>query len=531
MSAGGAFFDGYSADALAYDARPPVRVTRRIRRDAHMSRALLLNLVHDEERRAALLEHGRLSLLWIERREDHTFVGNVYKGRVLRLEPSIGAAFVDLGLERPGFLHASDIRRPWSEEAGAGAVRDGELAIEDYVEAGADVVVQVTRDPIAHKGATISTYVSLPGRTLVLIPRLGRTAVSRKIEDEPERERLRSVLDGFDRPDDVGVVARTAAVGMAADELTVEYGELRRTHDRLMAKVEQATAPALLHADDEFAARAVRELCARSPDGSNGPLQVIVDDPAAEDLLRDALSAEADARIEVHDGDAPLFHAHGVEQEVRRLRSPRVALEGGASLVIQQTEALWAIDVNSGRRRNGGNLEQTALDTDLVAAVEVARQIRLRDLAGLIIVDFIDCKDPENRARVEEAVRRELARDPARMRVAAMSEFMVQEITRRRARAGAGRAGLAPCTACGGTGHVHKPSAAGLAALRDVGALLARREGTSLEIACAPAVADDLEGREDELLRLERRHRATIDVVEDPDLAPDRFVVRAVRAG
>ncbi len=493
-----------------------------------MSRALLLNLVHDEERRAALLEDGRLSLLWIERREEHTFVGNVYKGRVLRLEPSIGAAFVELGLERPGFLHASDVRRPWSEDAGEGAVRDGDLAIQDYVQAGDDVVVQVTRDPIGHKGATISTYVSLPGRTLVLIPRLGRTAVSRKIEDDGERERLRAVLDGFERPGDVGIVARTAAVGVEAGELASEYAELRKTHDRLMSTVELATAPALVHADDDFAARAVRELCARSPDGSRGPLQVIVDDPAAEDLLRDALSAEAEASIEVHDAEAPLFHAHGVEQEVRRLRSPRVPLPGGASLVIQQTEALWAIDVNSGRRRNGGNLEQTAVDTDLVAAVEVARQIRLRDLAGLIIVDFIDCKDPANRARVEEAVRTELARDPARMRIAGMSEFMVQEITRRRARAGAGRAGLAPCGACGGTGRVHKPAAAGLAALRDAGALLAKRGGATVEIACAPAVADDLEGREDELVRLERRHRATIDVVEDPDLAPDRFVVRAV---
>ncbi len=499
-----------------------------------MSRTLLINVADDEERRAALLENDRLSLLWVERTDDHSYVGNIYKGRVVRLEPSIGAAFVEVGLERAGFLHVADVRHPDTEgERGErGEPRTNgrrEARIDEVLQRGQEIVVQVARDPIANKGATLTTYLSLPGRTLVLFPGLGRIAVSRKIEDEAVRDRLRTTLESFDLPPDVGVVARTASADAPDDELRTEMESVLADHAALREAVQRASAPALVHRAADFASRAVQELLVRSPDGAGGPTRVVADTPDSVDRARAAVvDAHERPSVELHDGPEPLFHAHGIESEVRHLASTRVALNGGASLVIQETEALWAIDVNSGKRRRGANLEATALETGLLAAAEVARQIRLRDLAGLIIVDFIDCREPENRAQVEAAVRQELARDPARMRVAAMSEFMVLEITRKRTRAGAGRAGSLRCPSCGGVGRVRSAASAGLAALRDARAALARGKPSRLEIVCSPSVADDLERREGDLAALEAAHGVEIDVVEEPGIGPDQFHVHLV---
>ncbi len=498
-----------------------------------MSRTLLINAAESEERRAALREDGRLSLLWIERTDERTLVGNVYKGRVVRVEPAIGAAFVDIGLDRAGFLHVDDVA-PYAPGGGgddASLDTQRRSSIEDLVANGDERVVQVARDPIAHKGATLTARLSFPGRTVVLLPGLARAAVSRKIEDEEERERLRTLLEGAPLPPACGAVARTAARRACDEEILGEVEELVARVEAMNSRVEDSAAPVLVHEETGFAARAVRELLVRAPEGANGPTVVVADTPAAVAEARSALAfSEAPLEVRAHASESPLFHSFGIEAEVRGLASPRVVLPGGASLVIQETEALWAIDVNSGRRRRAANLEETALETDLLAAEEVARQIRLRDLAGLIVVDFIDCREPGNRERVAEAFRCELAKDPARMRIAAMSEFMVAEITRRRSRTGAGRAGSLRCPCCGGTGRVRTAAAAALAALRDVRRIVAETRAARVEVSCAPAVADALEQREAELDAIEERHGVAIDVVEDARLGQDGFEVAAQRA-
>jgi ribonuclease E len=497
-----------------------------------MSRTLLINAAEPEERRAALLEDGRLSLLWIERSDERTLVGNVYKGRVVRVEPSIGAAFIDVGLERAGFLHVDDVVHYAPGDAGEDAHldEDGRPSIDEMLASGNEIVVQVARDPIAHKGATLTARLSFPGRTVVLLPGLGRAAVSRKIEDEDERERLRELLDSAPLPEGCGAVARTAARRASDDEILGEVSELVGRVDAMNARIAEAAAPALVHEETGFAARAVRELLVRAPEGANGPVHVVADTPDAVGDARAALEgAEHPVEVREHGDDLPLFHSFGIEREVRQLASPRVPLPGGATLVIQETEALWAIDVNSGRRRRAANLEETALETDVLAAEEIARQIRLRDLAGLIVVDFIDCREPENRARVEEAFRAALAKDPARMRVAEMSEFMVAEITRRRTRTGPGRAGSSRCPCCGGSGRVRTPASAAIAAIRDARRLAVEQRPTRLEVVCAPAVADALEKRDRILDEIERRHGVAIDVVEDPGLGQDGFDVTARR--
>jgi Rne/Rng family ribonuclease len=488
-----------------------------------VTRALLLNLEDDEERRAALLEDGRLSLLWVERPDERSLVGNVYKGRVTNVERSIGAAFVDLGLERPGFLHGDDL--PGEADDTTDPV--GPPPIQDLLEIGQEIVVQVTRDALGHKGPSVSGHVSLPGRRLVLFPGLGRKAVSRKITDEAERKRLEDVVSAIPAASGLGVVVRTAAVGATAEELTEELGELVAAHAALAAKMAACRAPALLREESDFVTRAVRELLARAPEGSTGVARVVVD---TADGVRRATAALARATdvgvVELHGGPLPLFHAFGIEREVRALDDPRVALPGGASLVIHETEALWAIDVNSSRMRDADSLEATALQVDLAAAVEAARQIRLRDLGGLIVVDFIDCMNPDNRTKVEELLRAELAKDPARMRAAPLSEFMVAEITRRRMRSGPAHAGSAACPSCRGRGRTRSPRSAGLAALREVRAMLAAGARHGVEVVCAPAVAEDLEARVALLRALEERHGVPVRLHADPALAHDRFDVR-----
>ncbi len=493
-----------------------------------MTRELLLNLADDEERRAALVEDGRLSLLWVERADERSLVGDVYKGRVTHVERSIGAAFVDIGLARPGFLHGDDAPgQPVADAEGPYQPRP----IQDVLRVGQEVIVQVARDVVLHKGPTLTGRVSIPGRLLVLLVGGGRRAVSRKIADDAERARLDAILAGIDGAEAFGVVARTAAVGATADELTREMRGLMDQAAALRAAADAGRTPSLLREDSDFVARAVRELGARNPEGSSGATRVIVDTEAGRRRAEESLDRSTNApSVELHSGATPLFHAHGVEGQVRALDEPRAPLTGGACLVIHETEALWAIDVNSGRNRDAESLEETAFAVDLAAAAEAARQIRLRDLGGLVVVDFIDCVDPAHRAQVEEKLRAELAKDPAKLRVAPLSEFMVAEITRRRMRAGPSHAGSETCPSCRGRGRTRAPRATGLAALRELRAALAGATTGAFEISCAAPVAADLESRADALRDIERRTGATISVHADPSLPHDRFEVRRLPA-
>ncbi len=488
-----------------------------------MSRSLLLNLEDAEEPRAALVEDGRLSLLWVERAEDRTLVGNVYKGRATSVERSIGAAFVDFGGGRPGFLHGGDI-----PVAGEGHDEPGEpRPIQELVSEGQEIVVQVSRDPIGAKGPSLTARVSLPGRLMVVFPHLARTAVSRKITDEAERHRLEALMSARATAAGVGVVIRTAAQGASEETLAAEFARLASDARDIAERAAARRGPVLLHEESDFCARAVRELLCRSPEQKGGPVRVVVD--TAEGLRRIEELVACDPsppEVTLHQGPQPLFHATGVEREVRALDEPRVPLPGGASLVIHETEALWAIDVNSGRMRAEDSLEETALAVDLIAAAEAARQIRLRDLGGLVVVDFIDCVEPENRARVEAALREELARDPARMRVAPLSEFMVAEITRRRMRTGPSHAGSSTCPSCRGRGRTRNPQSAGLAALREIRAVLADGAAGGVDVTCAPAVADDLDARLAVLRGLEERHGVPVRVHADASMPHDRFEVR-----
>ncbi len=421
-----------------------------------MRKELLVNATPPETR-VALTEDGRAVEVLHERRGRQGLVGNVFLGRVHRVLPGMQAAFVSIGLDRDAFLYVEDaFARAADLDFGDGRAAYGpdvEAAdrprIDDLVKEGQEIVVQVTKDPLAGKGPRVTTGISLAGRTLVYLPGAHEIGVSRRVSDEGERERLRLILEGFGG--EGGFIARTAALGKSADDLAADRRYLVDMAVRIARRRESSSPPALLHREMDLALRAVRDLA------GDDCAAIRVDDEATHDRLREFLEAVAPAlarRLELHAGPEPLFQAFGIETEIENALKSRVSLASGGSLVIHQTEALVAIDVNTGRFVGKEGLEDTVFATNLEAVPEMVRQIRLRDLGGLLVVDFIDMEDPEHRARLFERFEAELTRDRARTRVLQISEFGLIEITRQRSRGNLERVLTRACPCCSGSGRM-----------------------------------------------------------------------------
>jgi ribonuclease G len=417
---------------------------------------LLVN-VTPPETRVALTEDGRAVEVLHERRGRQGLVGNVFLGRVHRVLPGMQAAFVSIGLDRDAFLYVEDASAraadvDFGEAAAAGAPEAASSErprIDDLVKEGQEIVVQVTKDPLAGKGPRVTAGISLAGRTLVYLPGAREVGISRRVSDEGERERLRLILEGFGG--EGGFIARTAALGKSAEDLAADRRYLGELAARIARRRESSSPPALLHREVDLALRAVRDLAGDDCD------TIRVDDEATHDRLREFLEAVAPSlarRLELHRGPAPLFEAFGIETEIENALKSRVSLASGGSIVIHQTEALVAIDVNTGRFVGKQGLEETVFATNLEAVPEVARQIRLRDLGGLLVVDFIDMEDPEHRAKLFERFEEELSRDRARTRILQISEFGLIEITRQRSRGNLERVLTRACPACSGSGRV-----------------------------------------------------------------------------
>jgi ribonuclease G len=419
---------------------------------------LLVNAAPPETR-VALTEDGRVVQVLHERHGRHGLVGNVYLGRVHRVLPGMQAAFVSIGLDRDAFLYVEDVAGPahefdFAEESGepegapAGEPED-RPRIDDLVREGQEIVVQVTKDPLAGKGPRVTASISLAGRTLVFLPGAREVGISRRLTDDAERERLRGILAGW--PGDGGFIARTAALGRSAGELEADRAYLAALADRIAKRRESAAPPALLHRELDLALRCLRDLV------DDDCAAIRIDDEATRGRMKEFLDAVAPglaARLEAYREEEPLFERFGVEAEIENALKSRVSLPSGGSIVIHQTEALVAIDVNTGRFVGKDALEETVFAVNLEAVTEVARQIRLRDLGGLLVVDFIDMEDPAHRTRVFERFEEELARDRARTRVLPISEFGLIEITRQRSRGNLERVLTRGCPACAGSGRV-----------------------------------------------------------------------------
>jgi ribonuclease G len=462
-----------------------------------MSTEILVNIAQHETR-VALVEGGALQEVFVQSASRHGLVGNIYKGMVKRVLPGMQAAFVEIGLERTAFLHAADMLSSGHDDHGsdgddsnagaAGPAPDAALPpIDRLLSEGQDVLVQVLKDPLGSKGARLTTLLSIPSRYLVLLPHDPHVGVSARIEDGPERERLKSVMTGLAQryAPGFGVIVRTA--GENADEaaLAADLQFLTRLWASVSEKA-RSTAPGnLVHGDVPLSMRILRDLLGTDVD------RVRIDSAAEFERVRrfaETFVPQGAAKVELYDSRAPIFDLYGVEDDLNRALDRRVELKSGGHLVIDQTEAMTTIDVNTGAYTGHKNLEETILKTNLEAAQAIARQLRLRNLGGLVILDFIDMKNEAHRSQVLRTLEKELKRDPARTLVFPFSPLGLVEMTRKRTRESLGHILCQPCPACEGRGTVKTVETVCNEILREITRAARQFEAGAFLVIAAPGI-------------------------------------------
>lgn len=480
------------------------------------------------ETRVAMMEEGRVVEVHIERTADPGIVGSIYKGRVSRVVPGIQAAFVDLGFDRDAFLFAGDLQRSSAEDLSADSQAERPRAdlrpIADHVRQGQEIVVQVVKEPLPGKGARISSQISLPGRLLVLLPDAGGVGISRRIVDPEERQRLADILVDL-VPDDVGVIVRTAASGRAADEIRRDLGWLRSRWQEIQQRATGIHAPGRVDAEADLVLRAARDLL------NDSIAEIWVDGEQAHDALGDYLrhvDPQRVHRLRCHRGEESLFDRRGVDLAITKAMRSRVWLDSGGFIVINPTEALVAIDVNSGRHTEAAALEATALETNLEAAVEVARQIRLRDLAGIIVVDFIDMTEPRHRADLVSRFEQALAEDRTRAQVSEMSDFGLIAVTRKRMRGGLRQRLTEVCPCCAGDGRVKDAVTVGLEMMRELHRKSAGTARRILRVRMSPRTKQALEVQHRDLRdAIEQSVEGGLELEADDSLGLEEFHIDA----
>jgi ribonuclease G len=421
-----------------------------------VSLEILVN-VAPRETRAAILDNAVVQEIHIERASRRGLVSNLYKGRVSRVLPGMQAAFVEIGLERTAFLHAADIASRVSDDTVLGAPSTLAAAedIRRLVNPGDEILVQVIKDPIGSKGARLTTFVALPSRYLVYMPRGEAIGVSARIEDEAERARLKAILAQLVSADSAGgYIVRTAAQGVSIQSLRDDMGYLAKLWGHVRERVMQVSSGAVVHEDLPLSLRVLRD------ELTHGVSRVLVDSPREHARMQEFAAAfmpEAASVIELYTGARPIFDLNGVEEEIAKALDRKVPLKSGGHLVIDQTEAMTTIDVNTGAYVGHRTLEETIFRTNLEAAVSIARQLRLRNLGGIIIIDFIDMRDEPHRRAVLTALERALAGDRAQTHIVSLSPLGLVEMTRKRTRESLEHLLCEPCRSCEGRGFIRTP--------------------------------------------------------------------------
>jgi ribonuclease G len=415
-----------------------------------MSEEILINITPMESR-VAVVENGVLQEVHVERTQRRGIVGNIYKGKVVRVLPGMQAAFVDIGLERAGFIHVGEI-----------ASREGNTSSNETISAlvheGQSLVVQVTKDPIGTKGARLTTQLSIPSRYLVYMPRTSHVGISLKIEDEAERERLKRVVAECIAAEGIaeagGFILRTAADGAGADEILMDIRYVRRLWEQIRGQMQTAASPTVIYQDLSLAFRTLRDLVSPRIEkvriDSRETFQKIVQ-------FVDELMPEIAGRLEHYPGERPIFDLYGVEDEVQKALERKVPLKSGGYLIIDPAEAMSTIDVNTGAFVGHRNLEETIFKTNLEAATTIARQLRLRNLGGIIIIDFIDMEDEEHRRQVLRTLEKQLERDHAKTNMLGITELGLVQMTRKRTRESLEQVLCEPCSSCQGRGKLKTP--------------------------------------------------------------------------
>ncbi len=478
-----------------------------------MSKSMLVNVVNDEESRIAIVADGRLEELSIETAQQEQIEGNIYKARIVKVIASLDAVFVDYGRERNGFLAAPDIHHQYFR---------GDKRDVDSLRKGQDLLVQVKKGEIGNKGAALTTYVSLPGRHFVLMPLVSKRGVSRRIDDEATRKLLRKILDDSGIPEEMGYIARTAAEGRTKQELTRDAGYLLRLWKTIQARDKEEKAPALLYEETDIVIRTLRDYFTPSIE------EVLIDNEGIYrqvEAFFEAVMPAHKKRLKLYQAQAPLFSKHNLEDQIASIYAKKVLLPSGGSLVIEQTEALVSIDVNSGRTTSGKDIEETAFIANKEAAEEAARQLRLRDMGGLIVIDFIDMRPAKNRSEVRKVLQKALKEDKARTDTGTISKFGLLELSRQRLK-GVARAGaIQPCPACSGLGTIRTPESSALSVLRRVQLRLPRKGAVRQVLVGVPGpVASLLQNRHRaKLMDLESRFGTEILVFAEEALSANQF--------
>lgn len=453
-----------------------------------MSAEILINIT-PMETRVALVENGVVQEVAVERSRRLGLVGNIYKGKVVRVLPGMQAAFVDIGLEKAGFLHVDDIASPRDLEKQG----EGPADIRQLLREGQETVVQVMKDPIGSKGARLSARLSLSSRYLVYMPGSGHIGVSQRIEGDHERERLKQELarglaeNGAQ--DDGGYILRTAAEGVGSDELAGEVGFLSRVWGLVQGSIKTTRGIACLYEDLPLALRVLRDMM------RPGVEKIRVDSREVHGQLlhfADRVSPELATLIEHYPGERPLFYLYNIEDEINRALERRVDLKSGGYLVIDQTEAMTTVDVNTGGFVGHRNLGETIFKTNLEAASAIARQLRLRNLGGIIIIDFIDMEDPEHRRQVMRTLEKGLEKDRAKTGVTTVSELGLVEMTRKRTSESLGQILCEPCPVCAGRGRLKSPETVCYDILREILRESRAFECEKILVLASPVVIDRL---------------------------------------
>jgi len=478
-----------------------------------MSIKILINAIDPEECRVATVKANKLEEFYIESAAREITQGNIYKGVITRIEPSLQAVFVDYGAERHGFLQRPEIHSDYFQDS-----ESGDHSIDKIVKRGQEIMVQVTKEPFMKKGAMLTTYISLAGRHLVLMPGSDKLGISRKIEDEEERNRLKDLMGKLKPPEGFGLIVRTVGIDSTKTLLSRDLKYLLRLWKTIKQSVMNEQAPALLYRERDLVLRSIRDYF--TPEVN----EILIDNPSVYQEVRKfikIISRKHHKIVRLYKGAKPIFTKFEIENQIASIFESRVILKSGGSIVIEQTEAMVSIDVNSGKSTHERSIEKTAFLTNLEAAEEIARQLRLRDLGGLIVIDFIDMQEPKHRSEVERRLRSCTGDDKAKTKVGKISRFGLLEMSRQRIRPSIEFGSYHPCRHCQGKGLVASTETLAVGFLRKLSLETLKPGITSVKGVVPVDVADYLLNKKrKEIAELEERRTLSVEIEGAQSMAP-----------
>jgi ribonuclease E len=480
---------------------------------------LLINAEEPEECRIALIEDGRVESFHVTTVIHEQTKGNIYKGRVSAIEPNLQAAFVDIGIGKNAFLPFNEIHPEYYSSDKAAQKHWKELNIQEVIKKGQEMLIEVVKEASGTKGASVTTYLSLPGRFLVLMPGSDSHGISRKIEDEDEREKLKTIMNSLNIPEGIGYIVRTASKEITKTALNKDLRYLLRLWSETKKRGQTVSSPALIYKDQDIIAKVLRDYY--SPDIQ----EILVDTTETLKQVKEFLkllpSSQRNTTVKLHQGSRPIFNQYGVEDQIEQIYQPVVKLPSGGSIVINPTEALVAIDVNSGRTAKDKNFSETIFLANMEAATELARQLRLRDLGGLIVVDFIDMRNARHIKEVEKEVKASMKRDRAKVDISRISKFGLMQISRQKLGRPVQMGSYHICEYCQGRGVTRSVETQSLSYLRRIQTGVAHKDVVGVKCRLPVKISQYLlNNKREELLELENKYGVLIRIEPAPEMTP-----------